>query len=360
VFMERVLLIEDDPILLENLTDVLRSENFEVLAASDAETALSLADTQVPDLIVSDIMLPGMDGLQLSRRLSNEPHTATIPIIFLTAKTAPEDLRAGLDLGADDYLFKPCSADKLLSIIRLRLAKRKQLEDKLIEKWRGLRQATASLAPSTLALPLQHILGFAEVLSRYHDKMERTEIGRMSDEIAAAAFRASRLLANYFIQGQFRASGGSQLPEGWKGSGATDAPSVLQRAARTCADAHGRTQDISVSAEPATVDIPEHALEKIVLELVDNACRYSRPRTAIQVSGKRVAGGYQVSVLDHGVGLTAARLADLKRSEARTVTDLPVPRGLDIVHLLLHSHQSDLQIASTPLQSTECSFLIPE
>lgn len=355
--MIQVLLIEDDKVLLENLADVLRAEKFDVLTAGDGETALTLASQAIPDLIVSDIMLPGMDGLQLIQRLSKEPHTATIPIIFLTAKTANEDIRAGLDLGAEDYLFKPCTADKLLSTIRLRLDRRKQLEHKLTEKWRGLRQTSSVMAPAGLQLPLQHILGFSEILASHHESMDRAEIGKMSQEIAAAAFRTSRTLTNFFIHFQFQSTEAGKIPEDWQGPGATDPGAAIRRAARGCGEGLGRSEDIRVEAEPTAVSVPEKIIEKVTLELIDNACRYTQPRTPIQVSGSQTSEGYRVVVRDQGPGLTTARLEELKRTLAGSV-DATKPSGLSTALLLLRSRGIELEVESTPLDHTTFAFTI--
>jgi DNA-binding response OmpR family regulator len=114
------LIIEDDPDIAESVRYNLESEGFTPTVAATGEQGLALAlDRQNPPiLIVLDLMLPGMNGMELCRRLRREDQTRRTPIIMLTAKTSEADRIAGLDLGADDYIAKPFSVRELLARVR--------------------------------------------------------------------------------------------------------------------------------------------------------------------------------------------------------------------------------------------------
>ena len=114
--MKKVLIVEDDPSILRSLTDNLKFEKHDVLTAMDGETAYMLQHSQHPDLIVLDLMLPRMGGLELCRRLRTEG--VQVPILMLTARSEEADRVLGLDLGADDYLTKPFSIPELMARIR--------------------------------------------------------------------------------------------------------------------------------------------------------------------------------------------------------------------------------------------------
>ncbi len=114
----KVLVIDDTQAIRDGIVTLLRCADFDALAADDGESGLALAREWVPDLIVCDILMPGMDGYEVLSRLRAEETTATIPVIFLTAKTARDDLRKGMDLGAAEYVRKPCPAEELLDAVR--------------------------------------------------------------------------------------------------------------------------------------------------------------------------------------------------------------------------------------------------
>jgi len=114
--MTKVLIVEDDPAILRGLADNLRFEKYDVLTATDGEAGYNLQHAQNPDLIVLDLMLPRMTGLELCRKLRTEGQQ--VPILMLTARGEEADRVVGLDLGADDYVTKPFSVMELLARIR--------------------------------------------------------------------------------------------------------------------------------------------------------------------------------------------------------------------------------------------------
>lgn len=121
--MKKVLLIEDNTDIRENTGEILSLAGYEVITAQNGKVGVQLAQEQLPDLIICDIMMPELDGYGVLHILSNSPETARIPFIFLTAKTEKSDIRKGMELGADDYLTKPFSDTELLNAIGTRLKK---------------------------------------------------------------------------------------------------------------------------------------------------------------------------------------------------------------------------------------------
>src|SRR5688572_17804882 len=115
-----VLIIEDDPDISESLKYNLEREGLTAITAATGEAGLAdaLNEQNPPALIILDLMLPGMSGTELCRRLRREPATRRTPIIMLTAKVSESDRVAGLDLGADDYITKPFSVRELLARVR--------------------------------------------------------------------------------------------------------------------------------------------------------------------------------------------------------------------------------------------------
>lgn len=121
--MKRILLIEDNPEVRENTSEILSLANYEVLVAENGKIGVDIAQRQKPDLIICDIMMPELDGYGVLHILSKNEQTAAIPFIFLTAKTEKTDIRKGMNLGADDYLTKPFDDTDLLNAIEARFRK---------------------------------------------------------------------------------------------------------------------------------------------------------------------------------------------------------------------------------------------
>ena len=122
----KILVIEDEPEMRRNLVSILRLEKFQPIAAENGRMGVEAARREKPDLILCDVMMPELDGHGVLAALRADPGMAAIPFIFLTAKGEKPDIRAGMNLGADDYLTKPVAKADLLAAITSRLARAAQ------------------------------------------------------------------------------------------------------------------------------------------------------------------------------------------------------------------------------------------
>jgi two-component system LytT family response regulator len=127
--MTTILILEDDDNVRLPVVDLLEAEGYTVESADNGKDGVAMARKMKPDLIVSDIMMPELDGLEVFEALQKDPHTAVIPFIFLTAKTDPSDIREGLSLGADDYITKPFEPEDLVKSIENRLDRFRKISE---------------------------------------------------------------------------------------------------------------------------------------------------------------------------------------------------------------------------------------
>jgi YesN/AraC family two-component response regulator len=127
--MKKILVIEDEAQTRDIFLRCLTFEGFCAVGAENGTVGITLAKTHRPDLIVCDIMMPDLDGYQVLSTLREEPTLAVTPFIFLTAKVTMSDLRQGMELGADDYLTKPCTVEQFLSAVTTRLERQKTLKN---------------------------------------------------------------------------------------------------------------------------------------------------------------------------------------------------------------------------------------
>ena len=125
---ERILVVDDEEDLLELISFNLKKEGYRVTTVATGEAAINGARSTIPDLIVLDLLLPKVDGLNVCKTLKADPKTAHIPIVMLTAKSEEADVVSGLELGADDYITKPFSPRVLLARLRSVLRRRGQQE----------------------------------------------------------------------------------------------------------------------------------------------------------------------------------------------------------------------------------------
>jgi DNA-binding NarL/FixJ family response regulator len=124
--MKTILIIEDEPEMRRNLATILRLEKYNPLTAQNGREGIEMARKETPDLVLCDVMMPELDGYGVLRELRSNSSTEATPFIFLTARGEKPDVRAGMNLGADDYLTKPVAKSDLLSAIRTRIERARQ------------------------------------------------------------------------------------------------------------------------------------------------------------------------------------------------------------------------------------------
>ena len=131
---EKILIIEDEDPVRSSIKDIFEMSGYKVFTAEDGQSGINLALEIIPDLIICDVNMPGKTGFDVAEELNIAKCDLAIPFIFLTARTNINDLRKGMSLGADEYIFKPFRAKELLGIVELRLERIKKFRSEAAEK----------------------------------------------------------------------------------------------------------------------------------------------------------------------------------------------------------------------------------
>ena len=139
--MKKILVIEDEQIIRENILKLLKAEGFDVTGAENGAQGLNAAVSNLPDVIICDVMMPELDGYGVLMALRSNPVTATLPFVFLTGKAERSEMRQGMELGADDYLTKPFTKAELVGAISSRLKK----QEAVTEQYNTLRSQSCAL-----------------------------------------------------------------------------------------------------------------------------------------------------------------------------------------------------------------------
>lgn len=138
--MKTILLIEDNNEIRENTAEILELANYKVITAENGKKGVELVQKEKPNLIICDVMMPVLDGYGVLHLLSKNPETASIPFVFLTAKSERSDFRKGMDMGADDYITKPFDDIELLNAVESRLKKSEILKTEYTKNLQGLNE----------------------------------------------------------------------------------------------------------------------------------------------------------------------------------------------------------------------------
>lgn len=361
--MAKILVIEDEETIRANILDLLEAEGFEALGAANGRIGVELATQQIPDLILCDLVMPELDGHGVLKKLRTSLKTATIPFIFLTAKADRPALRQGMELGADDYLIKPCSLDELLKAITTRLAKKSALHQQYQKTMDDLRSSIAYSPPHELRTPLNGIMGFSELLITNLDVLEKTDIQDIAENIFLSSKRLNRLIQKFLIYTDLELS--STNPERIQTFQAYSTPSVepilLEEVFREI-QYYKREQDLQIDLQDSSVRMSENWLRTLIKEVIVNACKFSVTGTQICVASCLEANFFKITVGDQGRGMTPEQIAQIgayQQFDRQVYEQQGIGLGLHIAKRLAELHGGSLIIDSIPGQQTTICIRLP-
>lgn len=362
--MRKILVVEDAQSLRKDIVEMLGFEGFQAVGAENGIVGVQRARELLPDLIICDIMMPGLDGYGVLSELRHDSVTATIPFIFLTARTDRVDVRQGMELGADDFLTKPFHAAELLATVRARLDKRDLMNRANERRMDELRGNIMMALPHELRTPLNVMLGFSDLLMTDSAGMDSARIADMARHINNSALRLYRLIENFLLYAQTEVvmTDRGQIEEFRKRY--TIYPhTIISHHATQKARQLGRAADLDVTlAEVDAVAISEEFIKKMVEEVVDNACKFSPENSAIHVTGKVDGAFYVLSVTDTGRGMTAEQIAKVgayMQFERRIYEQQGIGLGLIICKRLADIHAGGFEIVSVPAAKTVVTIKLP-
>jgi two-component system sensor histidine kinase/response regulator len=309
--MFKILIVEDDAAVRQNIQDLLEAEEFEVVAATNGREAYKVIPNIMPDFILCDVMLPEMDGFTLYSKIAEHHDLASIPFVFLSAKADPSDVRAAMNLGADDYLTKPFTREQLLTAINTRLQKSHSIGKKFEGQFDELRTNIAVSLPHELRTPLTGIMGFSEYLL---DNLETTSTEEMREyltHILNSGKRLNRLVENYIAFSELQMKRYSKRMNLSPTPRRISVMEYLVQISRNVAYEFDRHEDLDLELQDVEICIAEKELEKIIEELIGNAFRFSKKGQKVHVTCLHNADVAEIEIRDHGIGMSPAQLQRL-------------------------------------------------
>ncbi|AFY41432.1 response regulator [Nostoc sp. PCC 7107] len=361
--MNKILVIEDDLNVRQNLIDLLYAENFNVITAENGYFGLQLAQTEIPDLIICDVMMPELDGYEVLKELRQNPKTAIIPFIFLTAKSEKTDFRKGMDLGADDYIVKPFSRSELLAAITCRLEKQTVIYQQTQEKLEKLRTSITLSLPHELRTPLNGILGFSQILMEESALLDAESIKEMAEFIHQSSQRLFHLIQKFLLYAELEiiATDPQRVQEIQNQSTEFPTPDLTNLMMKKAKNAD-REDDIQLDLSPCNIKIAAKKITKIAEELLDNALKFSPSGTPIKITARATNNTFSLSFSDRGRGMSREQIAELgayRQFERKLHEQQGSGLGLIIAKKLVELHGGTLKIESRPQDKTVVTVTLP-
>ena len=364
----QLLIVDDVPNNLILLSAILTGRGYQIKTATDGVTALSISRAIMPDLILLDIMMPEMSGYSVCHQLKSDPHTESIPIVFLSALDDVSDKVKGFKVGGVDYITKPFEAAEVivrvenqLTICRLQRQLQKQnqqlqqLNEELVRSNRDLEEF-ASVVSHDLQQPLQSVVGYAQLVSLKSQGQLDEEVGNYLNSITAAGHRMQQLIKDVLEYARVGAQSQSLS--------LTDCNLAVDQALENL---HVFVNDHSATirrTELPTIEGNLSQLTQLFQNLIANAIKFARPGVApeVKISAELLDNQWRFEVRDNGIGIAAENVdrifkifARLHGSDNYTGNGI----GLATCKKIVEAHQGKIWVESQLNEGTSFYFSLP-
>lgn len=379
---DSILIIDDNPANLSVMMDYLTRQDFEILAAEDGESALELLHYTKPDLILLDVMMPGIDGFETCRRLKANPTTREIPVIFMTALSDTENKIHGFEVGSVDYLTKPIQNQELLARVNMHISMRNlqqhlrernsQLEREIFERKHvetALRYYTEDLEASNAELdafahtvahdlktPLALVIGYSEFLIEFLDEMSLQEIRKHIQLVILGGHRMTNIIDELLLLASVRKT--QEIQTSSLNMKAIIAE-VLDRLRINIEETHA---EIALPQTWPTAIGYAPWIEEVWANYVSNAIKYGGVPPQIELGGSlQPDGKVRFWVRDNGKGVTEKEKTQLfiEFTRLRKIQAEGYGLGLSIVRRILEKLNGEVGVESEPQEGSTFYFTLP-
>ena len=306
----KIVLFEDNPEVSSNIQEILEMNDFKVFlleADVNLKEEISLIN---PDLIISDIMMPKKSGFEILEELRSYKEFFDIPFIFLTAKTTYDDLRKGMNFGADDYIYKPFSSDDLIHSIKLRLEKANHIKQKIDEFSNNI----AIHVPHEMRTPLVSLLGYSSLILDDYKSLSDEDVISFTERINFSAKRLHRTIEKFI---QYSNLVLLELDKDDRnkflfGNSTVEISEVIKSCIEKINHLYKREDDLKIRLETFNSKLSELSLSTILFELIDNAFKFSKQGDKVIIEGKPEDNKYKIEIFNNGKGISDQNLKKLE------------------------------------------------
>jgi signal transduction histidine kinase len=363
---ETILIVDDEPVLRELLREILEDAGYQVATAGDGQEALAVLDRVGPQLVVSDITMPGMDGYQLYAEVRARPRFVSVPFVFLSGLGSELDVREGKKLGADEYLTKPVHEADLLIAVRARLDRHTQIEAAHRGQIEQLKHDILETLNHEFRTPLTVLVGYGQMLRDFGTQLTPEKMAAFVDGILAGSARLERLVKD-LVQLVDLQSGVSQRAFEQRQETITDVSGLVRAVAdeqRPRAEARRLKLVADVPAALPAVRGQPDLLAQVLGRLLDNAIKFAKPEGGtITLKARAVSGSVEMQVADEGIGIAPDQLGRISdmfyQVDRQKMEQQGCGTGLTIARALVSLHSGTLSAASTPGAGSTFTVTLP-
>ena len=363
---QRILVVEDHHLLQEAMQEILETDGFEVLTAGDGLAALDLMQETCPDLILSDIMMPQMDGYEFYKKVRENPEWVRIPFIFLTAKGDRDDILKGKALGVEDYLTKPFDTQELLVAIHSRLKRAHDLQTVTATEFDQLKRQLIDILSHELRTPLTYISGYTELALDDVASLTPETIQEFLMGIKRGADRLNRLTEDFLMVVQIDTGRAEKDFEDFARIH-HDLGKIINRVTQyyqIITHEKNIVFVVAVDLDLPPVKLHEGFFSNALKRLIDNGIKFSpQDSPYIEIRTATSPQWIQISVTDHGVGIAKEDVEHIfqrfQQINRQKMEQQGTGQGLYIAQSLIQLHGGKITVDSRPDEGSTFTIQLP-
>lgn len=363
---DEILVVDDEDRNLQLLGSSLSRAGYQVVFASSGREALDAVKAEPPDIILLDVMMPGMDGIEVCRRLKDNPETQAIPVIFITARTSAEDIVRGFEVGGQDYIAKPFKSAEMLARVRTHLQLKKSRErversKAKVEEVNGNQRRFFSILSHDLRGPLYVVDNLMEHLIDEYGDFSKEEILEMLQSGHGSIKQVITLVEDVLNWARVQMDDVTFSPQDFVLSDCI--LSVLSGLELTASSKNIKLIEKVPEDLLAYGDIK--MIGTVIRNLVGNALKFTPSEGEIKITAAEEEGNVRIAVSDTGVGISPERLEKLFRIEENTSTkgtnnEKGSGLGLSLCRILVEKHGGRITARSTLGVGSTFAFTLPK
>ncbi|GAB1420740.1 response regulator [Anaerolineales bacterium] len=345
--MARILVIEDDELILKQVAYILQKAGHQTFIANDGDEGLHIAMDQIPDLIVTDIMMPRMDGYRIIKALRSHPETCHIPIIFLTALSSREVSERMKAMGANDFITKPFKQEDLMKSVASRLAQHQQSQQ-FKQAIIGAKQDFGAVVAQELRTPLVSIQSIQDLITMRQGRVKPEELIKFMAMIQQSTSRITHLVRQTELYMDLEND--AQMTEDWQYQ---DLESILERMLEDLQSPQRDLDRIHIDENNEKHKLfwcNPGLLSYAIMELVSNALKFSNEDQEVYLRYVFTDESVYLEIVDKGVGIPIRHLEAAFTPFQRIEHGLPeqqgIGLGLNLAHRIIQLHHGKIIVDS--------------
>ena len=354
----KILIVDDQPNNLKVISSIL-SKKYKLFVANSGGKALKILEVEMPDLILLDIMMPGMNGYDVCKKLKDNDETKDIPVIFLTAKAETEDIVRGFELGAVDYITKPFE----ISEVKVRINNHIRMENakQELKKINAEKDKFFSIIAHDLKSPFGALIGMLELISKDFEMFSEEELKEISSDLYTSAQGVYKLLENLLEWSRVQRKSVTFFPV--QSNIYLIAENIIKILSMQASNK--KIELINNIPEHQKAFCDENMVSTIIRNLVSNAIKFTSEKGSVTISSEDSGDYVRTEVKDTGIGMSEEDMDKLFKIDAHHTTrgtsdEKGTGLGLILCKEFVEMNGGEISVESKPGEGTNFSFTLPK